>query len=74
MELSFFCQTLGLEVEEDEEGMVVVAGWEEGSAAAEHPSLMVRVTSRAAPLYEHSWEACGCTPYTYYGGCIRIIQ
>lgn len=28
-------------MEEDEEGMIVVAGWKEDSAAAEHPSLMV---------------------------------
>lgn len=41
IELIFFCKTLGLTVEEDEEGMVVVAGWVEDSAAAEHPSLMV---------------------------------
>ncbi|CAM9441290.1 unnamed protein product [Scytosiphon promiscuus] len=40
IELVFFCKTLGLTVEEDEEGMVIVAGWEEDSAAAEHPSLM----------------------------------
>ncbi|CAM9233688.1 unnamed protein product [Laminaria digitata] len=41
IELVFFCESLGLTVEEDEEGMVVVAGWKEDSPAAEHPSLMV---------------------------------
>ncbi|CAM9150534.1 unnamed protein product [Ectocarpus sp. 12 AP-2014] len=41
VEIAFSCNTLGLTVEEDEEGMVVVAGWEEDSAAAEHPSLMI---------------------------------
>ncbi|CAM9873724.1 unnamed protein product [Ectocarpus sp. 6 AP-2014] len=41
VEIAFTCNTLGLTVEEDEEGMVVVAGWEEDSAAAEHPSLMI---------------------------------
>lgn len=43
MELTLFCQSLGLAIEEDEEGMVIVAGWDEGSAAAEHPSLMVGI-------------------------------
>lgn len=42
IEMAFFCKALGLTVEEDEKGMVIVAGWEERSAAAEHPSLMVR--------------------------------
>lgn len=41
IELSFFCKKLGLAVEEDENGNVIVAGWEEDSAAAEHSSLMV---------------------------------
>lgn len=45
MELSFFCNNLGLKVEE-EEGMVIVAGWKGGSAAAKHPSLMVSHFSR----------------------------
>lgn len=42
IELSFFCTRLGLTVEENEKGNVIVAGWEEDSAAAEHSSLMVR--------------------------------
>lgn len=46
MELSFFCEDLGLTVEEDEDGMVVVAGWKEESAAAAHPSLMVGSRAR----------------------------
>eukprot|EP00752_Nemacystus_decipiens_P008302 g7422.t1 len=41
VELSFFCTKLGLTVEEDEQGNVIVAGWEEDSAAANHASLMV---------------------------------
>ena len=52
----FFCESLGLAVEEDEAGMVVVAGWKEDSPAAEHPSLMVGIygwhRSRAKSLRE----------------------
>lgn len=52
VELTFYCQGLGLQVEEDEEENVVVAGWDEGSPAAESPSLMVRqLDPTPGPIY-----------------------
>lgn len=41
VELKLFSRSLGLRLELDEGGMVAVAGCEEGSPAADNPSLMV---------------------------------
>lgn len=51
VQLTFFCESLGLMLDLDEIGMVVVSGWKDDSPAAKCSSLMVSVF------------LCLCIPY-----------